>query len=98
MSNETITIILSRASGVSGMVVPNLCVEARVSCDEEPPTNSTERDNALFFESQARRLVAAMMRTLPGALIDAIMAELMTRRACQLRVPLLTIQEEMNHG
>jgi|GEM_PF-3112317 len=90
-----INVILSKASRVSDHhpAVPNLIVEAERSCDEELGPNRSERSCDLFFSSQARTLVSAFLRTLPGALIDAILIELMKTRAVQLHVPLVTDPE-----
>lgn len=85
---DDIRIILSKAAQISPYhrKVPNLSVEARVSVDEELSSGS-ERDALAFYGSQARSLVQAFSRTLPGGLIDAILVALLEHRCSIFQVP-----------
>jgi hypothetical protein len=84
-----IRVTLSKASPVGSREVASLFVEAVVDINEELPNNTSESDHRLFYDSQARSLVSAMFHTLPGGLIDAILIELMQRRASIFHVPFI---------
>lgn len=88
-NRSQIRVILSKASQATEKPVPSLLVEATVSCDKPLPLKTSQKSCDLFFSGQAKALVSAMLRTLPGALFDQILIEMMQQRAVQLHVPLL---------
>jgi hypothetical protein len=84
---QPVYVILSKAAPLCGREAPSLKVEATVDVSEELPSSRTDFDHRLFYESQARSLVQAFRKTLPGGLIDAIAVEMLRLQVSILSVP-----------
>lgn len=73
-----IHVTLYRASSLSADVVEDLCIQTfQPMPDDHAPG---------LFEEQARELVVALGRTLPGGTMDQLLVELLRRKASQLVV------------
>lgn len=85
---------LHKAEAVHGHAVDGLdpVPSATITIDAELPRDRNPREAAELHMRDARRLATVLLATLPGGTVDALMAELMTRRASQLRVPLERMQ------
>jgi hypothetical protein len=59
-----------------------------IICDQSVPDMEQTEDYRTVYRQEAVRLLDAMSATMPGGLVDALLAELCARKASLLRVPL----------
>lgn len=65
-----------------------------IICDEPTPDLDQVDDYRGVYQGAACRLLDALQKTVPGGLMDALLAELCHRRAVLLRVPMEARSEE----
>ncbi len=80
-----ITISIPKAQRTAGKETPFL----HIKTEKEFGKYETLGESREQHQKQARRLCDALLLTLPGGTVDALLAELMKRRACLLSVSLL---------
>ena len=61
---------------------------ATITIDADQPTGRTPREAAELHQRDADALATVLWATLPGATLDALLAEMLARRASLLRVPM----------
>lgn len=61
-----------------------------IVCDQRVPDCESFEDSREAYQEAARRLLDALGETIPGGLMDALLAELCHRKAVLLTVPLTT--------
>lgn len=83
MAQEPRTVAVYRAQGIRQWTVQPVTIEIHI----EMPDVEAHLSRATFA-SDAKAMAGALIATLPGGTVDALVAELLTRRASLLRVPL----------
>lgn len=64
-----------------------------IVCEDPVPDLVEVEDYRAFYQEAARRLLDALGETVPGGLMDALLAELCHRKAVLLWVPLASGRE-----
>ena len=77
-----------KAGSLRDLEVPNLIIEATEPTTDDMFNTKTWPQIQEFFDGEAKIIVDAMIKSLPGGTIDAVLRELLTRKACLLRVTL----------
>lgn len=77
-----------KAGSLRDLEVPNLIIEATEPTTDDMFNTKTWPQIQEFFDGEAKIIVDAMFTSLPGGTIDAVLRELLTRKACLLRVTL----------
>jgi len=85
---NSVTVKIYKAGSLREDIVPSLCIEATAPTTDEMFNTKTWPQIQEFFDGEAKIIVDAMVRSLPGGTIDAVLRELLTRKACLLRVTL----------
>ncbi len=80
-------LIVAKADSTAGVEVDDctIGISIRVPDFED---GEWEKRSAEYFEGQATEIVNALQTHLPGRTFDAVLRELLKRRACLLRVPI----------
>ena len=77
-----------KAGSLRDLEVPNLIIEATEPTTDDMFNTKTWPQIQEFFDGEAKIIVDAMLTSLPGGTIDAVLREMLTRKACLLRVTL----------
>jgi len=67
-----------------GQAIPS----AVITIDAAQPADRSPREAAELHQRDARALATVLWTALPGATVDALLAEMLSRRASLLRVPM----------
>lgn len=78
---------ICKAFSVDGEPIPNLEIHFKEPSKLEVSSNSLQEWMELF-EKEAKALAEALLKTLPGGIIDRLLAELLIRRGSLLAIPL----------
>lgn len=81
--------IIYKAQGSIGHPIPDLEITATEQLPAQPMTQYYKADLVAahrLFEEQARELVDRLFASLPGGTIDAVLVEMLNRKASVLRV------------
>jgi len=91
--NEPEIVKLFRASPVGDQVIPRITIEIDEEVPEICSLETYLREHRRMYTGQGEKLVAALLRSLPGGTIDAILASLLEYRASLLRTPFVPSKE-----
>ncbi|MGZ8220008.1 MAG: hypothetical protein ACXWT0_00020 [Methylobacter sp.] len=80
---------LKKAQQLAGKFVPSICIEIETELDSDPLTIAECQD---IYKSEAKTLADALYKSLPGGTMDALIVEMLTRKAFPLAIPYLTDQ------
>ncbi len=94
-TTDTTTVHVHRADATRSEPVPpvTICIDL-AQPDHNPNADGYARHTQTLFATDAARIADALGQALPGGTLDALLAELMTRRATLFRVRLPWAAEE----
>jgi hypothetical protein len=79
-------VVVHKAGSIGEQQGPSLRIEAEVPTDDNVPNIKNLNDCAEFYREEGKKLSDAMFACLPGGTVDALLCEMMSRRASMFRV------------
>lgn len=79
-------VFVRKAGSIGKKQAPSLRIEAEVPTEDSDPDIKNLDECAEFYRTEGKKLADAIFACLPGGTIDALLCEMMTRRASMFRV------------